>query len=67
MGKSRDTGNLVSTNNITVDIVNDRIGIGSAIPAYKLDVEGDINSSTDVRIDGTSVIDIATALAIALG
>lgn len=67
MGKSRDTGNLVSVDNISVDIVNDRIGVGSATPAYKLDVLGDINSSSDVKINGTSVIDIATALAIALG
>jgi hypothetical protein len=67
MGKSRDTGNLVSTTNVFSDIVNDRVGIGKNNPAYKLDVNGDINSSTDVKINGVSVIDDATALAIALG
>lgn len=46
MGKSRDTGNLVSANNISIDIVNDRIGIGSAIPTSKLDVSGQITLST---------------------
>ena len=33
----------------------------------KLDVGGIINSSTDVRINGSSVIDEAVAMAIALG
>ena len=44
-----------------------RLGIGSASPAYSLDVVGDINSSTDVKINGTGVLDTALALAIALG
>jgi hypothetical protein len=44
-----------------------RLGIGSATPAYALDVVGDINSSTDVKINGTGVLDTALALAIALG
>ena len=48
-----------------------RVGIGSMNPAYRLDVLGDINSSTDVKIDGTSILTTAagdaTALAIALG
>ena len=38
MGKTRDTANLTSDNNITVDIVNDRVGIGSTIPAGQLNV-----------------------------
>ena len=50
-----------------------RVGISSADPQYPLDVNGDINSSTTIRIDGVSLDDIystsgdATALAIALG
>ena len=48
-----------------------RVGINSTAPAYDLDVNGSINSSTDVKIDGVSVLttasDEATALAIALG
>ena len=42
MGKSRDTGNLVSANNISVDIVNDRIGIGTTNPQESLEVQGNI-------------------------
>ena len=47
------------------------LGIGTVTPAYPLDVVGDINSSTDVKINGVSVIDTAAEealrLAIALG
>jgi hypothetical protein len=43
MGKTRQSANLVSDNNIFIDIENDRVGIGSTIPSYKLDVVGDIN------------------------
>jgi hypothetical protein len=67
MGRSRETGNLVSKTNVFSDIINDRVGISTITPQYKLDVNGDINSSTDVKIKGTSVLDDATALAIALG
>jgi hypothetical protein len=37
------------------DTTNSRIGIGIAIPSYPLDVVGDINSSTGLRIGGTTV------------
>jgi hypothetical protein len=43
MGKTRQSANLVSDNNIFVDIVNDRVGIGSTLPTSKLDIVGDIN------------------------
>ena len=46
---------------------NSRVGINSTSPKYNLDVGGIINSSTDVRINGSSVIDEAVAMAIALG
>ena len=36
MNRSRVTGNLSSHGNIFVDIANDRVGIGSTIPAEKL-------------------------------
>ena len=54
------------------DVSVSRVGINSTAPAYTLDVDGVINSSTDVRINGVSVsggisADDATALAIALG
>ena len=46
---------------------NSRVGINSTSPKYNLDVGGIINSSTDVRINGSSVLDEAIAMAIALG
>jgi hypothetical protein len=42
MGKSRDTANLVSYLNLSVDITNDRVGIGSTVPSQKLDVTGNV-------------------------
>ena len=44
-----------------------RVGIGTSAPAYKLDVIGDINSSTSVKIKGVDVLEEAVRLAIALG
>ncbi len=43
------------------------LGIGTTNPAYKLDVAGDINSSTSVKIKGIDVLEEAVRLAIALG
>lgn len=56
MGKTRDTANLISDGNLSVDIVNDRVGIGSTIPQYKLDVVGDINLSGTFRQGGTQFV-----------
>jgi len=42
MGKSRDTANLVSDSNISVDITNDRVGIGSTGPTSRFDVQGNV-------------------------
>ena len=48
-----------------------RVGIGSEIPDYMLDVSGAINSETDVKVGGVSVsetaLNDAVAMAIALG
>lgn len=50
-----------------------RVGISSADPQYVLDVNGDINSSTNLRVGGVNISELyatsgdATALAIALG
>jgi hypothetical protein len=59
-------GTTITTQNAT-----SRVGINSTAPAYMLDVGGIINSSTDVRINGVSVVDQAlndaVAMAIALG
>jgi hypothetical protein len=51
--------------------VSGNLGIGTTNPMYKMDVVGDINTTTDVKINGISVltssINDAVALAIALG
>jgi len=46
MGKTRQSANLVSDGNITVDISNDRIGIGSTSPTTKLDVSGTVKATS---------------------
>ena len=61
------TTGLGATDGLVYNPSSGRLGIGSATPAYALDVAGDINSSTDVKINGTGVLDTALALAIALG
>jgi len=53
MGKTRDSANLVSDNNIKVDIDNDRVGIGTSTPAYDLDVVGDVNFSGTLYQNGS--------------
>jgi hypothetical protein len=40
----------VDTNVLFVGATNDRVGIGTTAPAYKLDVLGDINSSSDINL-----------------
>ena len=51
--------------------VSGSVGIGTTSPQYTLDVGGDINTSTDVKIDGISILTTsnndAVLLAIALG
>ena len=67
-----DTNIGIGGTTFVADVSVSRVGINSTAPAYTLDVDGVINSSTDVRINGVSVsggisADDATALAIALG
>lgn len=52
--KTRDTGNLVASNNIFVDVTNDRVGIGSTQPRSDLDVVGVI-SATTLYVGGSEV------------
>jgi hypothetical protein len=56
MGKSRDSANLVSQNNIFTDIANDRTGIGTTNPQYKLDILGDINFTGTFRQNGSAFV-----------
>ena len=51
MGRTRETGNLVSENAIYKNIDNDRVGIGSTLPSTLLDVAGTI-SGNDANISG---------------
>jgi hypothetical protein len=60
-------GVSTQTDRFVYDTQTGSVGIGSASPAYKLDVNGDINSSTALRVDGVNVLDEAVRLAIAFG
>ena len=56
--RTRDTANLVSANNLYVDINTDKVGIGTTNPTSKLTVIGDVLVSgilTAARIVGTSL------------
>jgi hypothetical protein len=53
--RTRQTGDLVSDNNIFVDIVNDRVGIGTTVATAQLTVAGDINLTSGI-ITATSGI-----------
>jgi len=40
---------------LSIDSANSRIGINDATPSYKLDVNGDINATDNLRIGGTAI------------
>ena len=53
MARNRELSQLGSI--INVKDSNKHVGIGTTNPAYKLDVVGDINSRTEVRVKGVGV------------
>jgi hypothetical protein len=59
--RTRDTANLVSTNNLYVDISTDKVGIGTTTPTSKLTVIG------DVRLSGVSTIGNLTITPVGTG
>jgi cold shock CspA family protein len=56
--KTRHTANLVSDNNIFVDIASDRVGIGSTQPTAKLNIVG-IVSATSFFGDGSNLTGVS--------
>ena len=56
MGKTRNSANLVSDNNLFIDIANDRVGIGTTTPQYKVDVVGDINFTGSLNQGGSPFV-----------
>jgi hypothetical protein len=63
MGKSRQSANLVSDNNIFVDITNDRVGIGTTNPTSRLHVIGDARVTgivTALDFDSASDMNLKT-------
>jgi hypothetical protein len=61
MGKTRQSANLVSDNNIFIDSTNDYVGIGSTIPSSKLSVSGSVKVSENVNISGVVTASTITA------
>lgn len=56
--------NAAGTSNLFIaDTTNTRIGIGKTSPAYTLDVNGDINSSTNIRVGGVAICTVSGCVA----
>ena len=53
MARNRELSQLGSI--VNVKDSNKHVGIGTTYPGYKLDVVGDINSRTEVRVKGVGV------------
>jgi hypothetical protein len=65
MGKTRQTANLVSKNNLFVDKDNGFVGVGTDDPTSKLDVVG-IVSATEYYENGKPLINKVKSTAIGI-
>ena len=45
---------------LNASVNNSRVGINSTTPAYALDVVGDINGSTDIKVNGVSIVSLGS-------
>ena len=45
----------VDTNTLFVDSANNRVGVGTLTPAFKLDISGDVRLTGDLQIDGSDI------------
>jgi len=65
MNKSRQSANLVSDSNIFVDITNDRVGVGTTNPRFKLEVGAVGSSGTSLHVNGdvriTGILTVGTS------
>ena len=66
MGRTRESANLVSDNNIFVDISNDLVGIGVTSPTVELDVSGNAKDpmtvlDSECRLRGISKLRVIDA------
>ncbi len=52
---------------VSIQPFGGKVGIGTTVPAFALDVVGDINSSTAIKVGGNNILDEAVRLAIAFG
>jgi hypothetical protein len=59
MGKTRQTANLVSNNQITVDTANQRVGIGSTNPSQVFDIRGNLKVSGTIQNASSIAFSIA--------
>jgi len=50
----------VDTNTLYVQSASDRVGINTLTPSYTLDVSGDINTTSDYKVSGTTVLNSTT-------
>lgn len=57
----------IATTGLVFEPASNSLGIGTTNPQYSLDVVGDINITGDYKINGDSIVDDITFLALALG